>query len=94
MSRTSIKCSAETRERLRQHKRDGETWDEYFTELAGLAALVRGDVEPADAPADASEPVTIRVQRADGQEVETTDLDDPWQLSDDGPVAIEVSRDD
>jgi hypothetical protein len=37
MSRTSIKCAAETRQQLREIKRDGETWDECLRRLAQLA---------------------------------------------------------
>lgn len=37
MSRTSIKCSAGTRDELREIKRDGETWDECLRRLAQLA---------------------------------------------------------
>jgi len=37
MSRTSIKCDRETRQKLKQIKRDDETWDECLLRLAQLA---------------------------------------------------------
>jgi len=36
-TRTSIKCAADTRDALREVKRDGETWDECLRRLAQLA---------------------------------------------------------
>jgi len=37
MTRTSIKCTADTRALLREVKRDGETWDECLQRLGQLA---------------------------------------------------------
>jgi len=37
MPRTSIKCAADTRDALREVKRDGETWDECLQRLGQLA---------------------------------------------------------
>lgn len=35
MSRTSIPLESETKDRLGELKRDGETWDEFLLRLAG-----------------------------------------------------------
>lgn len=40
-SRTSIKCSAETRSLLAEGKREKETWDEYLRRLYQLDKATR-----------------------------------------------------
>lgn len=40
MTRATLKCDEDTRDRLRNLKRDGETWDELLTRLAEYGELV------------------------------------------------------
>lgn len=40
MSRVNIKADASTRERLKELKRNGETWDDLLTRLAEYGELV------------------------------------------------------
>jgi len=39
MGRANIKCDIETRDRLDELKRDGETWDDLLTRLAEYGEL-------------------------------------------------------
>jgi len=39
MSRANLKCDTETRDRLDELKRDGETWDELLNRLAEYGEL-------------------------------------------------------
>jgi len=45
MSRTSIKCAADTRALLREVKRDDETWDECLQRLGQLAKATELDAD-------------------------------------------------
>lgn len=40
MGRANLKCDERTRERLRDLKRDGETWDDLLNRLAEYGELV------------------------------------------------------
>ena len=40
MSRANLKCERETKQRLDDLKRDGETWDDLLTRLAEYGELV------------------------------------------------------
>jgi len=40
MGRANIKCDHGTHDRLKEQKRDGETWDDLLTRLAEYGELV------------------------------------------------------
>jgi len=41
--RVNLKCDESTRERLREFKRDDESWDDLLQAAAGLLAVARAE---------------------------------------------------
>jgi len=69
MARSNIKCDDATFERLKDYKRDDESWDDLLQAAAGLLAVARTDVAISDETefADRREYDTVPVRVVEGE---------------------------